>query len=351
MKRIGYIFMVMSLMLAGCSERETIPDEDGVVMLSGVSKAGSSADDTYMALLLDKSSRLFTGLKGSYRQKDAKEWMTPCRVDAEGTWIADGSLYGLRSNNINSNTYQMTVVSPAIAPDWHMPAVVDPPTPERWGFSIDREGPARYISHPVTVTVNGNHVNKKYVWQFPEDNKLTDRRARISLKLQCGEDLELVTVDRVEIKDIYSTAKYDLALDSLVSYSVDAVGEVLYPDTDPVIELRHGEPAVNVASGFFLFALDYVARDEEFHYLHKIPRVVLSMGGSEVSVPFYHRLKPQYDYTYTLIVNSAFIKLDVTAEPWSPYPSRDHVIDGPLTDTFTFDRNGWHDWDGGTSTI
>ena len=142
-----------------------------------------------------------------------------------------------------------------------------------------------------------------------------------------------------------------LSLDSLVSYSVDAVGKVLYPDTDPVIELRHGEPAVTVASGFFLFALDYVARDEEFHYLHKIPRIVLSMGGSEVSVPFYHRLKPQYDYTYTLIVNSAFIKLDVTAEPWSPYPSRDHEIDGPLTDTFTFDRNGWHDWDGGTSTI
>lgn len=356
MRGLGYILITLALILTGCGRQDVHDEYQGEVEFEfpAFTKAGSSSDDTFMTLLLDRTSKLYTGLHGSYRQKDAKAWMTPCQVDASGVWMADDSRYGLRANVPSGvNSFQLTVVSPAVAPNWHVLAVADPPTPEKWGYNLTRSGDGLYISKPVQVTVNGNHMNRKYVYQFPEDNKLTDRRAKVTVKMQCGEDLASVHIKKIEIMDFYQDAKFNLATDSIEDMIVDAVGEVLYSDANPVLDLINGEAATTIVTDYHLFALNYVKRDEEYHYVYSIPRLLLTMADdSKVSVPFYHELKPQYSYTYTLLINSAFVTLNVNAEPWNEYAAQDAVIGAPVTDTFTVTTAGdWIEQDGGTATI
>lgn len=356
-KSLSIILSVMWAFTVGCNRegREMLQD-DGQVEFSIMmgTKAGSPGDVTYSALLLDRNSLLYTGFNGSYRQKDAKAWMTPCQVDASGVWIADDSRYGLRANVPSGvNSFQLTVVSPAVAPNWHVLAVADPPTPEKWGYNLTRSGDGLYISKPVQVTVNGNHLNRKYVYEFPQDNLLIDRRARITVKFQCGDDLTQVHVKKVEMKDVYQDAKFNLATDSIEQMTADPVGDVLYPDTDPQIDLLHGEAATTVVSDYYMFALNYVARDDEYHYVYTIPRLLITMADdSQVSVPFYHRLLPQYSYTYTLTINSAFVKLDASVEPWHGYDAQDVVIEQPVTGTFAITpATEWIDGGGDTGTI
>lgn len=356
MRRFGYILITLALILTGCGRQDIHDEYQGEVEFEfpAFTKAGSPSEDTFMTLLLDRTSKLYTGLHGSYRQKDAKAWMTPCQVDASGVWMADDSRYGLRANVPSGvNSFQLTVVSPAIAPNWHVLAVADPPTPEKWGYSLTRSGDGLYISHQVQVTVNGNHMNRKYVYQFPEDNLLTDRRAKVTVKMQCGEDLASVHIKKIEIMDFYQDAKFNLATDSIENMTVDAVGEVLYSEANPVLDLINGEAATTIVTDYHLFALNYVKRDEEYHYVYSIPRLLLTMADdSKVSVPFYHELKPQYSYTYTLLINSAFVTLNVNAEPWNEYAAQDAVIGAPVTDTFTVTTAGdWIEQDGGTATI
>lgn len=353
-RRIIYIVITASL-AAGCSRvQDRQQPDDGMVefAFTGLAtKAGAPSDVTYRMLLLDVTSRLYTGYNGSYRQKDAKDWMTPCQVSAAGVWMADDSNYGLRANAASTNRFCLTVVSPAKSPDWDVPASA--PEPRKRGYSLTRGGDEFFISHPVEVTVNGNHLNRKYVYEFPQDNLLIDRRARITVRFQCGDDLTQVHVKKVEMKDVYQDAKFNLATDSIEQMTADPVGDVLYPDTDPQIDLLHGAAPTTVTSDYYLFALNYVARDEEYHYIYTIPRLLITMADdSQVSVPFYHRLLPQYSYTYTLTINSAFVKLDTSVEPWHGYDAQDAVIEEPVTGTFAITPAAdWIDGGGDTGTI
>ena len=320
------------------------------LQISMGTKAGSSADITYRALLLNRNSLLYTGYNGSYRQKDAKDWMTPCQVNnTTGVWIADDSQYGLRTPE--NREYCLVMVSPAVAPDWSYPD--GPVTKTKYGYSLTRTGEGISFSKPVAVSVRGNYLNRKYTYEFPADNQLIDHRAKVTVNMRCGDDLTQVHIKKVEIKDIYGTAKFNLATDSIDDMTVDAAGQVLHPDTDPEIELLNGAAATTVATDVMLFALNYVARDAEYHYVYSIPRLLITMADdSQVSVPFYHELLPQYSYTYTLTVNSAFVKLDATAEPWTGYAAVNHEIEHPYSGTFAITpAQEWLDGGGGTGSI
>ena len=349
-KSLSIILSVMWAFTVGCNRegREMLQD-DGQVEFSIMmgTKAGSPGDVTYRALLLDRNSLLYTGFNGSYRQKDAKEWMTPCQVNnTTGEWIADDSQYGLRTSQ--NNPYYLLMVSPAIAPNWVYP---DPPaTAEKKGYHLTRSGSGISFSKPVLVNVNGNHLNRKYNYEFPQDNLLIDHRAKVTVQMVCGDDLTSVHIKKIEFKDIYEDAKFNLATDSIEFMTVDAVGQVLHSDADPVMDLMHGDAPTTVVTDFYLFALNYLARDDEYHYVYSIPRLLITMADdSRVSVPFYHVLKSQYSYTYTLTINSAFVKFDATAEPWTEYGAVDHEIEQPYSGTFTITPAS--DWlDGGSDS-
>lgn len=337
----------------GCSrEGRDVSSDDGQVefqIMMGT-KAGSPGDVTYRALLLDRNSLLYTGFNGSYRQKEAKDWMTPCQVNnSTGVWMADGSQYGLRTPD--NKQYYLLVASPAVAPDWSYPD--GPVTKTKYGYSLTRTGTGISFSKPVAVSVQGNYLNRKYVFEFPADNELIDHRAKVTVQMVCGDDLTSVHIKKIEFKDIYEDAKFNLATDSIEFMTADAVGQVLHSDADPVMDLIHGDAPTTVVTDFYLFALNYVARDAEYHYVYTIPRLLITMADdSRVSVPFYHVLKSQYSYTYTLTINSAFVKFDTTAEPWTEYGAVDHELEQPYSGTFTITpASDWLDGGNDSGTI
>ena len=354
--RTTIILSVLTAVTAACSRSGSDAPQDFEpveLQISMGTKAGSPGDVTYRTVLFGYdavyshySAYLYNG---SYRAKDAKEWMTPCQVNnTTGEWIADGSAYGLRASQ--NGTYRLSIVSPAVQPDWLVYGGLGG-TASRWGYHLSRTGAGLKISHPVNVTVAGNHLNRKFVYQA-NASELIDRRAKVTVKMVCGEDLASVHVNKVMLKNIYTDACYDFGTDSLFDFTLDATGEVLHDIGDPEIELLHGEAATTVCSDFNLFALNYNRIDADYHFIYDVPQLEVTMGEGVVLVPFHYLLRPQYSYTYTLSVNSAFIKMSITVQPWNDASGdQDETVGEPVSETITFDAGTWDTVDGGTGEI
>ena len=76
------------------------------------------------------------------------------------------------------------------------------------------------------------------------------------------------------------------------------------------------------------------------------------MGSGTVLVPFHYKLEPQHSYTYTLSINSAFVKLALTVQPWNDASgNQEETVGAPVTETITFDAGTWDTVDGGTGEI
>ena len=349
------LIALLTLAAAGCSREKTdvvSNDEQVEFSFRMTTKAGSPSDDTYRTIVFRYSAvdTVYSNMyHGSYRQKDLKDWMTPCRVNnTTGEWIEDGSMYGLRAE-YNSDSYKLCIATPAIAPNWRVLSIYS--GTRRWGYNLNRTGDGIKISSPVTVKVTGNHLNGKYVYQA-DQAQLIDRRARLTVKLECGDDLASVHVNRLRIKNIYGSMSYDMGADTLLNPTLDAVGVTIHDTGDPEIELLHGEAATQVCSDFYLFALNYDRIDNEYHFLYDVPKLEVTMGTGVVDVPLNYNFRPQHSYTYTLSINSAFIKMTITSLPWNDTAgSQSEEIGEPKTEVITFNPGSWDSVDGGKGTI
>ena len=354
--RTTIILSVLITVTVACSRdgKNAVQDYEPVeLQISMGTKAGSSADVTYRTVLFQYdavyahySAYLYNG---SYRDKDAKEWMTPCQVNGTtGEWIADGSAYGLRA--AENGSYRLGIVSPAVQPDWLVYGGLGG-TATRWGYHLNRTGDCVKISHPASVTVTGNHMNRKFIYQASA-NELVDRRAKLTVRLQCGEDLTSVHVNKVVLKNFYTEGYYDFGTDSLYDFTLDGAGEVLHDSGDPEIELQNGAAATEVCTDFYLFSLNYDRIDAEYHFIYDVPQLEITMGDGVVLVPIHYLFKPQHSYTYTLSINSAFIKMAITALPWDDASgTQDETIGEPVNETISFDAGTWNTVDGGSGVI
>jgi len=353
--RFKAVFLSLITVVVGCSRDKAVyvqKNEPYELQLSLGTKAGSSSDVTYRTVIFqfDAVNEYYSIYRysGSYRDKDGKDWMTPCQVNGTtGVWMADNPEYGLRAGT--SGNYRLSLVSPAIQPNWFTVGVGG--NYARWGYHLTRTGDNPKISRPVSVYVGGNHMNHKWIYQAG-GNELFDRRAKLTVKMECGEDLASVHVNKVMLKNIYTDAYYDFGTDSLFELTLDATGEILHDSGDPELELLNGEPATAVSSDFHLFALDYNRIDAEYHFIYDVPQLEVTMGEGVVLIPLNYLFKPQYSYTYTLSINSAFIKMSITVQPWNDASgNQDETIGAPVTDTFTFDAGTWDIVNGGTGEI
>ena len=353
--RFKAVLLSLVTVVVGCNRDKVVfvqEDEPYELQLSLGTKAGFSSDVTYRTVIFqfDAVNEYYSVYRysGSYRDKDAKDWMTPCQVNGTtGEWVADNSEYGLRAGT--SGTYKLCIVSPAIQPNWYTTGYGG--NYSRWGYHLYRTGDNPKISHPVTVTVGGNHINRKWVYQATS-SELVDRRARLTVMIECGEDLASAHVNKIVLKNYYTDAYYDFGTDSLYNFTLDATGQVLHDSGDPEIELLHGEPAMTVTSDFLLFALDYNRIDADYHFIYDLPQLELTMGSGTVLVPFHYRLEPQHSYTYTLSINSAFVKLALSVQPWNDASGdQDETVGAPVTETIIFDAGTWDTVDGGTGEI
>lgn len=346
--------ILAGFIVMGCTRGSDIEQraDDAVEFRFGLgTKAGSASDRTYMALLLrpistnDYQSGLWTTNSGTYRQKDAKDWMTPCVVDAAGVWQADDDAAGLRATR---GDYALMLVSPAVAPNWSYPSGS---SKTKWGYLLDRAGDRISFCKPVNVSVGGNHLSGQYVYQIDPDNKLREMRSKITIKFRCGDDLSSVAVKKVQFKDFYATACYNLATDSLENFTEDNVGITLHSDTDPPLVLANGAAPQTMLADFYLFSLDYNSVDDAYHYNYTYPQLVLSIGDGTVSVPFTHNMEPQHSYEYVLTLNSAYESYSLTVVPWDVYSDTNVPISAPTTGTSALTPVAWDNVNPGTATI
>jgi len=327
------LYIMTSILLAAglqsCSEPDSVttPEEETVdygFTVAGT-KSGDSGATTYRAMLLSASGVQGTYPyinnavpSGTYRgpETDERAWLTACKVNgATGVWEEDNHKYGLRANR---GSYYLSFVSPAVAPSqykWNETTKKY----EEWGFPLKRvlqaDEPVLSISSPKKInSLTGNHLEKEYVYDVPDDVVLMERRSKVTLKLKCGDDLESATVGKVSWTEVYEDCWYNLRLDSLDTFTLSADTIDVYTPAVPLV-ISKGD-SVEVCSGFYLFSLYYAQKDEHDEYVFRTPTINLSVAQGLASLKVFQNLRPQYEYTYTITINSAYVTVSVSSRPW-----------------------------------
>lgn len=361
MKQNKYIlFLILGFMVLGCGESEdaidNMDDLDEHVDLSFTMKgtrSGSTSSTTYRAMLHHVGTiqdvHPYTGTSGTYRgpNTDERVWLTACQVNSTtGVWQQDTHQYGLRASR---GSYYLSFVSPGVAPQQYQ-YNEETESYEKWGFLHHRQPqagePELYICKPYYIrSLTGNHLNGEYVHDVPDSVILKERRAKITVRLKCGEDLLSATVKKLGWSNLYESAYYNLAIDSLdnmtLSASTDTV--MVYEPATPLTLLHGGEP-VEVCKDFFLFPFYYAKKDEFDNYVYDVPELDIYVAQGVAKLKVFHNIEPQYSYTYTVTINSAYVSVVVTAAPWDEPATMNPSIDSPSsTDKATFSISTWDD--------
>lgn len=366
MQRETYFILAVLLALAAapsCSEKGLAPAPDGEAVdyeftMSGL-KSGSASSTTYRAMLHSTSGNpgehAYLNNSGSYRGPDTDEraWLTACEVDPNtGKWIADSHQYGLRATR---GSYYLSFVSPAVAPQQYKYNETTGKY-EEWGFLHHRQPqagePELFISSPFKInSLTGNHLEGQYVYDVPDEVELFERRAKITLKFKCGDDLVSATINKVGWSNLYESCYYNLRLDTLDTFTLSAPDEIVYVyEPASPLTMLNGQDAVEVCSDFFLFPLYYAKKDEHDEYVYESPEIDVFVAQGIARFKIYDDIKPQYSYTYTIAINSAYVSVVVTADPWDEYAAAAPVeVSGSYTVNFTLDS--WDDKENVIGTI
>jgi len=336
MKRNIHIILVLALLALphACvrvldgGEDPVTPNEDDCISFRMRTKAGSSADTTYRALLhnntingTDTLRYPYLNNSGTYRSYEAGDttWLAACSVDpTTGAWLSDGHIGGLRAGR---GTYKISFVSPAKAPVRYDTTSISP-LKYHWGYHLRRDDPNNfYISTPVTMYLAGNHLGNKLVYDVSDTTILRERRAKIKLVLKCGNKLASAEVYKVGWTNLYTEAWFNIGRDSLERFTIQNPTDTIFclNQTTPLV-LSHspGPESVVVADGFYIFALDYAKEDQDHKKAYSaIPKLHLMTVGSKVlTIEVAQAFLPQYEYTFNVNINTAFIQVDVSASPW-----------------------------------
>ena len=359
MKNLSLLLLVGALVLVtSCDPAVSTDATDAEEHLIGLrlgagTRAGSTDATTYRAILLTSTGTgtvykwKYADRHGSYRgpavDPDYSEampgtlrpWLTPCRTDpSTGEWQADDDAFGLRATY---GSYGLTLVSPAVYPqryDSHDAAALTPgkETVEQWGYHHLRsrtqanaagETVVR-IASPHAVSVTGNYLNAsadpsgRPVYDVPDEVVLRERRATMDIFLRCGDDLASATVRSLSLQNIYEEGWYSLAVDSFIDLRLGTEPQVLIAEGSPRT-FMHGAEAERVAENVCFLPLQYNKADQynTDQYVYALPELVFDLNGVltyTLRMPF--EFKASTHYTLTVTLNSAFVRFDLTANPW-----------------------------------
>jgi len=372
MKRNMYFILVVAFLafshacvrvIDADEDRSSLAEEDCITFKMRT-KAGSPSSTTYRALLhyntintTDTIPYPYLGNSGTYREYVIGDttWLTPCSVNSTtGGWLSDGHIGGLRATR---GTYKLSFVSPAKAP---VNYYTKPNGTKFWGYHLLRSDVENfYISSPVTMDLRGNHIGGKQVFDVSDTTILRERRAKIKLIMKCGDKLNSAEIYKVGWTDLYTEAWFNIGRDSLERFTVQPSTDTIFcfNSTTPLV-LSHspGPESYVVADGFYIFALDYSKEDQEHKKAYSaIPKLHLMTVGSKVlTIEVAQAFLPQYEYTFNVSINTAFIQVDVSASPWEDGGSHDVAIsdeDAFITSIIWTYPGSWQDGGGDTGTI
>ncbi|MBR5704288.1 MAG: hypothetical protein IKX45_08570 [Bacteroidales bacterium] len=367
--------LLLLAVLPAC-RRMALPEEvgvEGAVMMSAETKALLPGVNTFRVALFH--NRQYTGRSGTYctntfsytdsytdpSNPRVYTWLQPCKVNAAGEPLdatdpgvvttidaADhSSIYGLRWNNGGStwsgNTH-MVAIAPAASFNWEGHAAYLP-------WTIDSNV---YISDPVEGGFTGIWFRGEYVYtssSLSDDGSvsktLMDRRAKVTVKIQCGTDLipstqlyDVRVTDRIVSDRFYLHEEGDhpqgftrplspdnpilteyFTVDSDPAHALVLKDSNSRPDyADPVnscAPLAYGGDDWVSADPFYVQARDY----SDQWMTGKRPTIVVKLGPEPstqftVRVPLDQELLPMHHYLYTLDVKNAYVAYSLQVVGW-----------------------------------
>lgn len=370
-----FFFAVLPLaVLSACGQMPRPEEEQAgkTVMMSLETKGLPVGVNTFRVALFQ--NRQYTGRSGSYCTETFSHtdnysdplnpvtytWLQPCRVDAAGVPLTSGgdvaanlaaadhsSIYGLRWNSGSGSwvgSVEMVALAPAVSFNWEGNAAYLP-------WTIDSNV---YVSDPVEGSFTGIWFRGEYVYTSSSttddaslSKTLKDRRAKITVKIQCSTDLipstklfDVRVTDRIVSDRFYLHEEGDHPQGFTRPLSIDnpILTEYFTVDSDPAHALvlknssnlpDYSDPAnLNAPlayGGDYWISADpfYVqARDYSDQWMTgKRPTIVVKLGPDPstqftVRVPLDQELLPMHHYLYTLDVKNAYVAYSFQAVGW-----------------------------------
>lgn len=364
MKYLEYLFSaILSAMLIFSCERVRTDDiedsSEDYIHFSLATKDGGEVNRTYCASFYTPFyeyqqnsgfyciDRYVTGVKGN-------SWNEPCAVDAEGGYTQYDCSKGLRYNYINgSGPLYLCMVSPAFAPEKYTVSKGDFSENELYGYRQSRvrlPDEVQYVSNPLSVTLRGIYLDNQEVFHA-DSIKLKEHRSKLSVAIACGDDISSVTVRSIEMADVYGSAYYNF----FHGYQAPVIDTVMAYQPDAPKVFHTGETAEQVMTDFYLLSNDYSRTDEYGAPYYTVPQMLIAIGAEEdgpvIKIPLTYDFKPQYQYDLTVIVNSVYLSLHVSALPWDVSPDSGDVVENPPAVTILYSFEGWENGGSDSGTI
>ena len=336
---------LLCLLALACSDKSALNGVDATDVLLGgaepvsVATRGTGDGKTYIFYLAGNQGGLTQNVvvAGTYADVVPGDPLMPCAVDqdgnaskdADGNVICDSSK-GLRAVN---GGYRMFIASPAVQTS-------DVPGQAGLkGYRYERNADGVYVSSPVSVSVGGVYLTgadgTEYVYDA-SSHVLRQPRSRVKLRFACGSDIDRTTLRSVSLKNFINEGYY-LPLESRFHYSSVVDEMPLY--TGPLAVSRNEVKDLNVNE--YVLSMNYGELDAQGNTKWPMPALEIETGESDSEVVTFNaalgwNFKPQHTYEFTIIINSVYVNMTVTAVPWDVNPEQDAVIDSPDTWQITF---------------
>lgn len=402
--RIPVPFLLSFIVLAGCT-RVHQPGEDvvaGTVMLQAETKALPAGVETFRVALFSASSGVYSGRQGTYCTQTFSHtddysdpanpvvytWLQPCKVNAAGEPLDDtdpgnvttvdaachNSSYGLRWSNSSltgTSTVELVAVAPAVAFEAPPYEGASHAAYLEWNRTDEV-----YVSDPVAGGFQGIWFNGEYVYNSLASglsSSLVDHRAKVSVRIQCAEELipetrvfkvwvtNYITTDRYYLRAIDTeptgfsrpedpdddTVHQYFAIDSDPDNYVYLAGS---PDSSADIHLVRGETDWTSDAPVYLQARDYSVA----LMAGKRPLIVVQLGASPsnpvtVRVPLAQNLDPMLHYVYVLDVKNAYVTVSLAQTDWENSASTADISTPAYLGAVSIDDGGWMDGGGGVA--
>lgn len=420
--------MTCLLCLVACSSHDdVVTDEpattDGYLHII-MTRTNEYQNTTYRAMLFDSKNGKFES-QGTYCLENYFDWLTPCKVnDGTEDTTNDGSYYTDTEGNGDEDTkyglryweyeesHNLTLHTPAVAlTNLSTATGLWNATSDTYGYSMSREPGADekavYFSDPIATNNKGVYLGKiiehktqkkdnngdaetdesgnpvyeytysreyQYVYDASE-LKLKERRCKIHVTVQCGENRSGLTVTSLKFNNLIKNAYYEPGVTSHVtgSESVNAVsGDFAYSKDDTVnIQLlkdadKEGFKGYEMEAAndtltsdkysqsyIWLFPMDYeTTYSTSATRYHPVPTLELTIAGisTPCSMPLPYKFEPQTIYYVVMIVNTVNIHVNIYARDWENEGTYDINVDAAPTFTADFkintDTGGWEKGNG-----
>ena len=290
---------------------------------------GTNSRRTYIFYLLGNKNTATKNLEyyGTYLDSAQGDPLIPVQVDEYGVATSDqpASSYGLRASN---GGYSLFIASPAV----EMSEIAG-----LKGYHYTRNDEGVYISDPVSVSVGGVYLSDSEGTEYIYDASsqvLRQPRSRLQLCFGCGEGVD-VTLVSISLKNFISEGYY-IPIEKRFHFTEEKISQEqqLYPPEGGNPRFFTGGEVENLNVDEYILSMNYGEKDAEGKVKFPMPslKILIKSGATsadvvELTAALGWDFKPQNAYEFTVIINSAYVSVQVKAFPWNPVENSSSTVD------------------------